>query len=177
MKRGIVYKIICNITGEQYFGSTFRDLKERIAEHNTKYNKCTSRQIIDRGDWKYEKVIDCYVKDKNELNKIEQNFIDNNPCINKKCAFQTEEEKKEKHKIICKNYYHANKIIINKKYFCCCGSEISKRHKARHEKTKKHNDYIEKLEQEHLKLLEKVQKLEQQHLELMKKVQELINTK
>lgn len=176
MKRGIIYKIICNITGEQYIGSTFMNLKKRIADHKAKSNKCSSKQIIDRGDWRYEKIMDCYVKDKNELRKIEQNFIDNNPCINKLCAFQTEEEKEEKNRIRCKNYYHANKIIINQKIYCCCGSEISKKNKTRHERTKKHKDYIENLEQEYLKLLKRVQKLEQKHLELMKKVQEL-NTK
>jgi hypothetical protein len=42
--------------------------------------------------------------------------------------------------------YQENKNIIlekaKQKYTCCCGSKIRKGHKIRHEKTNKHNNYI-----------------------------------
>jgi hypothetical protein len=45
-QNGIVYKILCNITGEAYIGSTFRTLAVRMNEHKNKHNDCASKQII-----------------------------------------------------------------------------------------------------------------------------------
>jgi hypothetical protein len=47
-----IYCIICMITGEMYVGSTFQTLKERMWYHVSLSSNCTSRQIIDRGNYK-----------------------------------------------------------------------------------------------------------------------------
>lgn len=44
-----------------------------------------------------------------------------------------------KHKI----YYEKNKIRLLEKYICDCGSTVSKICLTRHNKTHKHNDYLE----------------------------------
>ena len=36
---GIIYRIVCNITGEVYYGSTFRTLKRRMQAHHKPTNK------------------------------------------------------------------------------------------------------------------------------------------
>ena len=45
------YEIRCNITDEVYFGKTTKILKERLSEHKKPTNSCTSKQIIERGDY------------------------------------------------------------------------------------------------------------------------------
>ena len=151
MRKACIYKIICNITGEQYFGSTFQNLKERIRRHKSEAKddkkNHSSKQIINRGDWQIKKVMDVFAANKTELRKIEQNFIENNPCINKNRAYRTEEQRKEQNRIKVKKYYNANKIIINKHYNCCCGGKYIEQTKSRHEKTNKHKNYIIELKQ------------------------------
>ena len=38
-KNGKIYRIVCNITGEQYIGSTCKTLKQRLQQHKASY-KC-----------------------------------------------------------------------------------------------------------------------------------------
>ena len=61
-KNGKIYRIVCNITGEQYIGSTCKTLKQRLQQHKSSY-KCykdgkghyvTSYKIL-------EKDINCYM--------------------------------------------------------------------------------------------------------------------
>ena len=56
------------------------------------------------------------------------------------------ENNKENLKLIKKEYYENNKEKLKKKnskrYVCECGDELTINHKLRHEKTKKHNIYI-----------------------------------
>ncbi len=69
----VVYCIECNITGQKYYGSTI-DYKNRIKKHQSKNNNCSSRHIIERGDYK------CYIVEKcNCFNRyiIEGNYISN----------------------------------------------------------------------------------------------------
>jgi group I intron endonuclease len=73
------------------------------------------------------------------------NYIENNNTI------ITEQRKKyyeeNKNLIIEKNkqYYVNNKEIILQKCLCICGNYYTKKHKARHEKSKKHQDYLSPL--------------------------------
>lgn len=57
-----------------------------------------------------------------------------------------QEANKDKISERMKHYYETNKDKINEKakqkYDCPCGSKYSHQHKARHEKTKKHHNYI-----------------------------------
>jgi len=111
-QQGKIYKIKCNITGEQYFGSTVVQLCNRKAGHNSHYKlykngqtgKCASYNIIERGDWSMV-LVEAYSCDsKEELFARERYYIENNDCINISRPIINEEEHKElKHKSYLKN--------------------------------------------------------------------------
>jgi len=83
---GIVYMIECLETGEKYVGSTKVLFKIRMSQHKTGAKKgktCSSKQIIDRGNYKsyiVEEVEDDILRER------EQYHMDNTECINKKRA-------------------------------------------------------------------------------------------
>ena len=54
---GIVYCIVCNITGEKYYGSTILTLQQRMNSHKSKLN-CSCKQIILRNDYDIYKLGD-----------------------------------------------------------------------------------------------------------------------
>jgi hypothetical protein len=80
-------------------------------------------------------------KDKKELQKLEQSYIDKyrDDCVNERqlCRYNN--------KIKCRKYYNKNKERLNKKITCDCGSIYSYKGKNRHLKSKKHIDYINTL--------------------------------
>jgi hypothetical protein len=113
-QQGKIYKIKCNLTGEQYFGSTcMKYLCNRKSDHNqhVKYfdegkmrNKCASYDIIKRGDWAIVLVEDYPCDSKDALRARERYYIENNECVNKNRPIINEEEHKElKHKSYLKN--------------------------------------------------------------------------
>jgi hypothetical protein len=103
----ITYCIVCNITGEKYYGSTITTLKVRLSKHKNKSNNCCSKQIIDRGDYdayllhEYETELEARMKEKW--------YIDNKTCINQLRVCLTDEEKKEYFKQYFKQYWEENK--------------------------------------------------------------------
>jgi len=82
-----IYKII-DLTGDlpPYFGSTCQSLSVRMGGHRSKSNKCSSKQIIEKGKNNYKCVLveNYSCKNKEEQIKRESWFIENNHCINKK---------------------------------------------------------------------------------------------
>lgn len=153
IKKGIIYMIKCNITGEVYYGSSLSSIEERMRKHRAPSNHCISKQIIERGDYTYNVVLECYVPNKIELLKIENMFIKNNLCINTKVAYQSEEDVKKYQN----NYYTIN-IKIRKAYFknyrkksptiqCPCGSKFKQYHKKRHERSKRHIRWLNEQEE------------------------------
>jgi len=185
-KEGKIYKIKCNETGEQYFGSTTGSLRVRLNCHKSKTKskkQCMSRQIINRGNFQIELVENYSCETKHELHKRERFYIDNNECVNRIIPTRTQKEYRELHKeklkeckrtyekehrqernIYKNNYYKANEDYREKtkarasqyyeqnkekvlerlrvRYVCCCGKEGLVQHKIRHEKTKRHQDFI-----------------------------------
>jgi hypothetical protein len=126
---GYIYKIHCNKTGEDYYGST-NDIKHRIGIHMCSTEKqlskrqCTSRQIIDRNDWTFSVVEEVKYEDKTELKIRERYYFENFDCINKIVPYATIEEinqrkiergKTEKGKAEKKAYYEANKEHLKRK--------------------------------------------------------------
>jgi hypothetical protein len=81
---GYIYKIHCNKTNEDYYGSCV-DVKQRIGIHmcstDTQLSKrqCTSRQIIDRNDWTFTVIEEVEFEDKTELKIRERYYFDNFP--------------------------------------------------------------------------------------------------
>ena len=103
-----IYKIICNITDEIYIGSTYNTLEERLSIH--KCNKdCSSKQIINRGDYEIILIKDYPCESDEELRIEEQKYINNNICVNQRRAYQSEEDKKQDEKKWQKKHYINNK--------------------------------------------------------------------
>ena len=111
-----VYCLVCNITGEKYYGSTKRTLYQRLAGHKCDLD-CSSKQIILRGDYDIYKLIHCETKDEAELK--EGWYIRNKECVNKQRVKVTDEERKEGDKKRNEEYYENNskKIKENSKEY------------------------------------------------------------
>ena len=196
---GIIYKITCNDTNECYVGSTVQALSQRIGCHKSdKYNKCISRTIIDRGNYKTE-IIDSvnFGKDKKQLLLKEREWIEKLNAINNKRPIVSKEERtqqiidinrqhykndpeykkrkddavkayrqtevgKQKKQEQDKKYREGDKreeLLEKKREWskqnreqtkerrgqvinCECGFTYTLQHKARHEKSKRHCEYI-----------------------------------
>jgi len=79
-KNGKIYKIVCNTTGETYYGSTTQPLWKRMGHHRCKTNSANSKQIIERGNYDYV-------------------LVEEYPCDNKEQDKKYQEQMKEK--VIC----------------------------------------------------------------------------
>jgi hypothetical protein len=108
-----------------------------MAIHKTHYKNyldeshyCTSFKIIKYPDAYIELLEQYPCNSREELNRREGSYIRKINCVNKNIAGRTK-----------KQYRIDNADVIKKKTFCtvCCGS-YTYVHKARHMKTKKHND-------------------------------------
>ena len=159
-QEGKIYKIVCNVSGEEYYGSTIEKLYKRLSKHKNE-KRCLSRNIINRGDYKIELIKDYPCNNVWELEEEEAKYIRNNKCINKQIPHRTYQERYEDNKedqsqkrkiyykdnkkemdISMKKYREENKEEISKKrsekLICECGELVSKRNIARHKKTIKH---------------------------------------
>ena len=86
-KCGVIYKILCKDTGRFYVGST-DNLARRMKEHERRHNNCSSKIIIQNGNYE-EIVLGLFLYEKKaELIKEEGKYIRRcfyNPmCVNKK---------------------------------------------------------------------------------------------
>ena len=105
---GIVYKILCNETGECYIGSvnTKNLYIKREISHRTLNSKCSSKQIIERDNYTFSIVEENIFIDI-ELRKREQYWIDtSHHVINTNRAYQSIEE-------YYRIYHDKNKEKIN----------------------------------------------------------------
>ena len=151
---GKIYRIQCNITGDNYYGSTKEKyLSRRLSRHRhyvdeidkgSKIGKCTSYDIIKRGDYKIILVEKYPCETKYELEKRERYYIENNDCVNKIVPTRTTKEKREaepektKEK---KKKWNEKRAIKKKntKYICeTCNVEIQLSNKKKHEGRKIH---------------------------------------
>tara|TARA_E500000305_G_C3996331_1_gene224751 strand:+ start:762 stop:1277 length:516 start_codon:yes stop_codon:yes gene_type:complete len=160
-----IYKIVCNITGETYYGSTTRPLKIRIRHHETQLTS-TSRHIINRGNYYYELLEEYPCENKEQLHQRERIYIENNPCINRQTPTRTSQEyrqdniehikevdrlkhinDRENRNARCKKWYedHKDEILEREKetMICECGCEIRKKGLRNHLKTPKHKELME----------------------------------
>jgi len=130
---GKIYKIVCNKTGLQYFGSTTKKhICQRITAHKddlkswkkgTRKSKCTSSKILENDDYYYELVENYPCESKDQLTSRECFWIRNNDCVNKVIPHRTKKEyrqdNKERIAEKTKEYYEKHKETIDewgKKY-------------------------------------------------------------
>lgn len=155
MWSGYIYKIHCNITGEDYYGSTECDIEKRIMDHvahvkcDTMVRKCTSSQIIERGDWCYEIMEEVDYIIKTDLYIRERYYFDNYPCINIYKPYRTAQDYKEKWEKQNKKYRsnpenvrrikERAKTVIE----CGCGTSYTKACTARHLRSEAHKYFVE----------------------------------
>jgi hypothetical protein len=149
-ENGKVYKIVCNITGDIYIGSTTKKyLSQRLTAHKASYNQylkkmenfTTSFTILERGNYDIVLIENVICTNKDELKSRERYHIENNVCVNKCLPGRTKKEG-------TKAWYEKNNEKINEKkrtkFKCECGGQYTHNHKAQHLKSKIHNDYISK---------------------------------
>ena len=160
-----IYKIVCNITGLCYIGSTCKKyLAQRLYQHvnsykrykNGKSNNVTSFEVLENDDYDIfllENVKNCTTKE--QLHARERYYIENNECVNRYIAGRTKKEYreankekfKEYHKKYNKEYKEENKDKLrekaNEKHLCPCGGCYTTEHKARHMKSIKHKKYVQ----------------------------------
>ena len=119
----IMYKIHCNITGEDYYGHTKKTLSQRLSRHRAEANSttrktvCTSIPIINRGDYEMIEIEKWLCASKTEAIARERYWIENNECVNMIIPGRTKaeyyaldpEKWKEYHSNYSKNHYIKNK--------------------------------------------------------------------
>jgi hypothetical protein len=152
-----IYKIVGNIDNSKcYIGSTVQPLYSRMSGHRQKYRKqhpITSGQIFD--EYGVENcsivLIENFPCDsKEELHKRERYWIETMDCVNKCIPSRTNQEfredNKEKIREDKRKYRELNKEKIrehkNQHCDCECGGKYVWGSKARHEQTKKHQNFI-----------------------------------
>jgi hypothetical protein len=74
-KKGIVYEISCKSTGKKYIGSTIQTLKARLCKHKYNRNTCSSKEIINGGNYEIILIEKYPCNSKEELNKRETYYI------------------------------------------------------------------------------------------------------
>ncbi len=102
-----IYKIVCNVTGKVYIGSTTRKyLSERLAHHRQDYELykkgingyITSFQVLENNDYNIILLANHPCNEKNERNAIERNYIETIDCVNKYHPGRTKKEYVTLHK-------------------------------------------------------------------------------
>ena len=126
-----IYQIICNTTGKRYIGATVqKKLCTRLAQHVSKRNDCSSKEIIDNGNYEMVLIEDYPCTSKDQLHQRERFYIESMECVNKQIPCRTETENKEYQKEwyahnkeqiqkykkeYDKKYHQQNRDILNKK--------------------------------------------------------------
>ena len=142
---GKIYKIVDLTNDNIYIGSTCEPkLARRLAQLisgyksyiNGKSHFVTSYKILENGNYDIQLIESYACCNKDELHAREGLYINTMACINKIVAGRTPKE-----------YYEHYKDAINykkkEKYICLCGGIVSHTHKARHNTSQKHINFID----------------------------------
>jgi hypothetical protein len=109
-----IYKLVSfNLPELPYYGSTTVGLSKRKGKHVSGFKKygftvggCTSRIVIDAGDYEIIWVEDFPCDNKDQLKARERYYIENHVCVNKNVPGRTKEESQ-------KEWYQANPTYHN----------------------------------------------------------------
>ena len=121
---GKIYKIVCNITGDKYIGSTVMQLCRRLSTHVDGAKRlitggCKSKEIILRGDYQIVLIENYPCNNKEELHRKEREHIENNECVKICIPQQTTLEWRNKNRDklakIDRKYYEKNSEIVKEK--------------------------------------------------------------
>ena len=153
---GYIYKILCNLTSECYYGKS-KGGYNRFINHTYKNNTCSSKQIIERGNYQFVIVEDNI--DISLLTDREYYYITNFECVNNTIPYVDNDDKAKRHREEEKQRYYNNQEFYKKKsneqYYknhdkirmdknskikCTCGLEYSKGNKMRHYRSNFHKN-------------------------------------
>ena len=130
-ENGKIYKLVSNMTNEVYYGSTCDSLPKRKSKHKYnfkmwkvgKYGYTSSYKLFEQGEVNIVLVEKFPCNDKYVLFARERFYVDNNECVNK-----------------CSPNNNTTLRIS-----CACGTKYSNRSGTRHERSIKHNKYLESI--------------------------------
>jgi len=118
---GKIYRLVCNVSGKQYIGSTTQPLSKRKNKHKTdfnhykkgQFNYITSFMIIEGGNYDIFLIENYPCQSKEQLHARERHFIETTECVNKYIPTRTKQEwtkdNEEKIAEYKKEYYEENK--------------------------------------------------------------------
>lgn len=87
-----IYRIVCNETGLNYYGSTTQTLSKRLGAHvsnykswqDGKYHFVTSFSVLEAGDYEIVLVEKLEgITNREQLRAVERRYIEGNECVNK----------------------------------------------------------------------------------------------
>jgi group I intron endonuclease len=161
---GKIYCILNYINSDVYVGSTCSMLHKRMHEHRAKANYTTrtygSKAPIHQAmnelgpEHFYIELIEPYpCKSKDELKAREGHYIRERGTLNMLIAGRTKKEyikdNQEHIKEYCKTWHEANRErLLDKQqqtYTCQCGKTLTWCKKARHEKSLRHQNYLNRI--------------------------------
>jgi hypothetical protein len=140
-KNGKIYKIVNDLTGLTYFGSTCGQLRSRLCAHKSdaKTMNLTSKLLFEQGICTIYLVEEFPTENKMLLHQRERYWIENNECVNKCLPGRTKREwyvdNKEHILNHQKDYYNANKEH-KKIYQLKNADEIKERQKLYYQKNR-----------------------------------------
>ena len=143
-QRGKIYKIVCNVTGLCYIGSTTeRRLCRRLSGHVSAYRRylrngivdITSFKVLENDDYRIELICDCPCENRDQLNKLEGFYIQNNKCVNRYVAGRSKKE----YEMLTKDKIRKRKT---RRFKCRCGSIYSHNHRAKHTRSRRHCQHM-----------------------------------
>ena len=145
--KGKIYKLQCD-DGYYYIGSTCNELRYRLNGHKTdsKDRDAYVYQHINTIGWDRVRIVmveEFSCENREQLVRKEDEHIRNNRtdtfCLNTRCSFETEEQKKERHRIQQQKYRGNNRQEVrdrNNEYHKAHREEICRRKRERYrEKT------------------------------------------
>ena len=153
-QQGKIYKIECNVTGKVYIGSTCEPtLARRLTKHITDYKRylkgtnhyITSFDVLQNGNYDIVLIESYPCNSKDELHARERYHTNNIDCVNKiKAQGMTNELGEKRYQ---KQYREKNIDLLhakyNEKHECTCGGKYTHINKQSHEKTRKHQEYLQ----------------------------------
>lgn len=95
---GKIYRIVCNVTGKQYIGSTTQPLSKHLSQHRRQFDllwsyvfpytsligSMKSFEILENDDYEIVLIENYPCKSKDELERRARYYIDTMDCVNKK---------------------------------------------------------------------------------------------
>ena len=160
---GKIYKLVNNVDDKIYVGSTCGTLRLRKSTHKShaqrqKIKDRTVYKHLNQVGWGNVEIIlieNCECKSRDELHRRERYWIDElKPELNKNIPRRTyaewyqvnKEDIKQRHKEYRENNKEKIKQRETQKIACACGKTATRGHLKRHERSKKHQNYLKSLE-------------------------------